>query len=165
MEHPGCHQLNVFWLSLPGVRLVTWNILAVISCMCCGCHSRVSDWLHGTYWLSSVACVLVVTPGCQIGCIGTYWLSSVACVLVALTPGCQIGYMEHTGLSSIEPCFGCHSRVSDWSHGPYWLSSGPYWLSSIGAVTAQLRGEALQVAFERQTLKPVFQLIGYRLWL
>jgi hypothetical protein len=26
------------------------------------------------------------------------------------------------------------------------------------------RGVALQVAFERQTLKPVFQLIGVRLW-
>jgi hypothetical protein len=26
------------------------------------------------------------------------------------------------------------------------------------------RGVALQVAFERQTLKPVFHLIGYRLW-
>jgi hypothetical protein len=25
-------------------------------------------------------------------------------------------------------------------------------------------GVALQVAFERQTLKPVFRLIGYRLW-
>ena len=25
-------------------------------------------------------------------------------------------------------------------------------------------GVALQVAFERQTLKPVFHLIGYRLW-
>jgi hypothetical protein len=25
-------------------------------------------------------------------------------------------------------------------------------------------GVALQVAFERQTLKPVFQFIGYRLW-
>jgi hypothetical protein len=27
-----------------------------------------------------------------------------------------------------------------------------------------LRVVALQVAFERQTLKPVFHLIGYRLW-
>jgi hypothetical protein len=26
------------------------------------------------------------------------------------------------------------------------------------------RAVALQVAFERQTLKPVFHLIGYRLW-
>jgi hypothetical protein len=26
------------------------------------------------------------------------------------------------------------------------------------------RDVALQVAFERQTLKPVFHLIGYRLW-
>jgi hypothetical protein len=26
------------------------------------------------------------------------------------------------------------------------------------------RSVALQVAFERQTLKPVFHLIGYRLW-
>jgi hypothetical protein len=25
-----------------------------------------------------------------------------------------------------------HSRVSDWSHGPYWLLRGPYGLSSIG---------------------------------
>jgi hypothetical protein len=32
----------------------------------------------------------------------------------------------------------------------------------VGAV--QVRVVALQVAFERQTLKPVFQLIGYRLW-
>jgi hypothetical protein len=30
MDHTGCHQL-LFWLSLPGVRLVTWNILAVIN--------------------------------------------------------------------------------------------------------------------------------------
>jgi hypothetical protein len=29
---------------------------------------------------------------------------------------------------------------------------------------AQGRGVALQVEFERQTLKPVFHLIGYRLW-
>jgi hypothetical protein len=28
----------------------------------------------------------------------------------------------------------------------------------------RLRAVALQVAFERQTLKPVFHLIGYRLW-
>jgi hypothetical protein len=28
----------------------------------------------------------------------------------------------------------------------------------------QHRGAALQVAFERQTLKPVFHLIGFRLW-
>jgi hypothetical protein len=27
-----------------------------------------------------------------------------------------------------------------------------------------LQDVALQVAFERQTLKPVFHLIGYRLW-
>jgi hypothetical protein len=56
-----------------------------------GCHSRVSDWLHGwTYRLSSIACVLpirptrVVTPG-RPGCVRldwltltwTYWLSSI----------------------------------------------------------------------------------------
>jgi hypothetical protein len=29
---------------------------------------------------------------------------------------------------------------------------------------ALLPAVALQVAFERQTLKPVFHLIGYRLW-
>jgi hypothetical protein len=29
---------------------------------------------------------------------------------------------------------------------------------------ADHRAVALQVAFERQTLKPVFHLIGYRLW-
>ena len=40
----GCHQF-VFWSSLPGVRLLT----------------------RGVYWVSSVACVLVVTPACQIG--------------------------------------------------------------------------------------------------
>jgi hypothetical protein len=33
--------------------------------------------------------------------------------ILGVTPGCQIGYMDHTG---------CHSRVSDWLHGPYWLS-------------------------------------------
>jgi hypothetical protein len=32
------------------------------------------------------------------------------------------------------------------------------------AGTGRPRGVALQVAFERQTLKPVFHLIGYRLW-
>jgi hypothetical protein len=26
------------------------------------------------------------------------------------------------------------------------------------------RGVALQVAFEKQTLKPIFYLVGYRLW-
>ena len=31
-------------------------------------------------------------------------------------------------------------------------------------VLAQSLGVALQVEFERQTLKPVFHLIGYRLW-
>ena len=30
---------------------------------------------------------------------------------------------------------------------------------------ASVRGVAVQVAFERRTLKPVFHLIGYRLWL
>jgi hypothetical protein len=35
-------------------------------------------------------------------------------------------------------------------------------LHAVGV--AQHRGVALQVAFERQTLKPVFHLIGYRLW-
>jgi hypothetical protein len=38
-------------------------------------HSRVSDWLHGPYRLSSTG---VLTR-------------------VVHTPGCQIGYMEHTG--------------------------------------------------------------------
>jgi hypothetical protein len=33
-----------------------------------------------------------------------------------------------------------------------------------GGVDPLVRAVALQVAFERQTLKPVFQLIGYRLW-
>jgi hypothetical protein len=32
------------------------------------------------------------------------------------------------------------------------------------AQACAVRGVALQVAFERQTLKPVFHLIGYRLW-
>jgi hypothetical protein len=32
------------------------------------------------------------------------------------------------------------------------------------AATRVHLGVALQVAFERQTLKPVFHLIGYRLW-
>jgi hypothetical protein len=31
-------------------------------------------------------------------------------------------------------------------------------------VRARLRFVAVQVAFETQTLKPVFRLIGYRLW-
>jgi hypothetical protein len=31
-------------------------------------------------------------------------------------------------------------------------------------VTRMSHGVALRVAFERQTLKPVFHLIGYRLW-
>jgi hypothetical protein len=35
---------------------------------------------------------------------------------------------------------------------------------TTGAMHASSRSVALQVAFERQTLKPVFQLIGYRLW-
>jgi hypothetical protein len=45
--------------SLPGVRLVTWTILAVINwrvlpyALLGGCHSRVSDWLHVPYRLSS----------------------------------------------------------------------------------------------------------------
>jgi hypothetical protein len=29
-EHAGCHQLNVFWVSLPGVRLVTCTKLAAV---------------------------------------------------------------------------------------------------------------------------------------
>jgi hypothetical protein len=43
------------------------------------------------------------------------------------------------------------------------ISSTPH---GAGAATALVspRGVALQVAFERQTLKPVFQLIGFRLW-
>jgi hypothetical protein len=31
-------------------------------------------------------------------------------------------------------------------------------------VARKRRGVALQIAIERQTLKPVFRLIGYRLW-
>jgi hypothetical protein len=30
-----------------------------------------------------------------------------------------------------------HFRVSDWFHGPHWLSSEPYWLSSIGVLTVK----------------------------
>jgi hypothetical protein len=26
------------------------------------------DWLRGSYWLPSIGCVLVSTPGCQTGC-------------------------------------------------------------------------------------------------
>jgi hypothetical protein len=42
----------------------------------------------------------------------------------ALPPGCQIGNMHHTGCHqpvfvTIRPSYyGCHSRVSDWLHGP-----------------------------------------------
>jgi hypothetical protein len=35
---------------------------------------------------------------------------------------------------------------------------------TCGSLMRYSRGVALQVAFERQTLKPVFRLIGYRLW-
>jgi hypothetical protein len=35
---------------------------------------------------------------------------------------------------------------------------------TTGKESAGARGVALQVAFEKQTLKPVFHLIGYRLW-
>jgi tRNA uridine 5-carboxymethylaminomethyl modification enzyme len=31
MVHTGCHQLNVFWLSLLGVRLFTWIIPPVFN--------------------------------------------------------------------------------------------------------------------------------------
>jgi hypothetical protein len=34
----------------------------------------------------------------------------------------------------------------------------------VAAADVQHHGVALQVAFERRTLKPVFHLIGYRLW-
>jgi hypothetical protein len=34
----------------------------------------------------------------------------------------------------------------------------------LSCVISRYHGVALQVAFERQTLKPVFHLIGYRLW-
>jgi hypothetical protein len=34
----------------------------------------------------------------------------------------------------------------------------------VAAAAVPVRDVALQVAFERQTLKPVFHLIGYRLW-
>jgi hypothetical protein len=40
-------------------------------------------------------------------------------------------------------------------------------LSRAGSASARrgaAQGVALQVVFERQTLKPVFHLIGYRLW-
>jgi ABC-type multidrug transport system ATPase subunit len=38
MDYTGCHQLNVFWLSLPGVRLVTWTkILAATIEPCFDC--------------------------------------------------------------------------------------------------------------------------------
>jgi hypothetical protein len=47
-------QLLPLGLSLPGVRLVTTAV-------------------HGPFWLSSVECVLVGTPG--VGLV-TYWLSS-----------------------------------------------------------------------------------------
>jgi hypothetical protein len=75
---------------------------------------------------------------------------------VALTPGgCQVGYIILAVIN---------------------------WLSSTGVLPAKQRGEkcqpyhrgalyrevllgvALQDAFERQSLKPVFHLIGFRLW-
>ena len=34
----------------------------------------------------------------------------------------------------------------------------------LGQLDRLVRDVALQVAFERRTLKPVFQLIGFRLW-
>jgi hypothetical protein len=42
-------------------------------------------------------------------------------------------------------------------------SAPPYRLNACHS-DLLIQGVALQVAFERQTLKPVFQLIGYRLW-
>jgi hypothetical protein len=38
------------------------------------------------------------------------------------------------------------------------------WVQLDATCTAPHRGVALQVAFERQFLKPVFHLIGFRLW-
>jgi Tropinone reductase 1 len=47
-------------------------------------------------------------------------VASVAVRVVA--PGCMIGYTERNILAVINwMCFGCHSRVSDWLRGTYWL--------------------------------------------
>jgi hypothetical protein len=44
-------------------------------------------------------------------------------------------------------------------------SPPPTVLGSVrNGTAAPFPAVALQVAFERQTLKPVFHLIGYRLW-
>jgi hypothetical protein len=40
--------------------------------------------------------------------------------LVALPAGCQIRYMDHAGCHQLNRVL---SRVSDWLHGAYWLSS------------------------------------------
>jgi 1,4-dihydroxy-2-naphthoate octaprenyltransferase len=43
-------------LALPGVRLVTWTMLGVITLTVffTGANSRVLDWLHGLCWVSSL---------------------------------------------------------------------------------------------------------------
>jgi hypothetical protein len=90
----------------------------------------------------------VVTPGeCQIGYMDHPGCHQLAFCLQnkavkSANPGCQIGYMDHTG---------CRQLVR---------SAKPYQDRGVDAALAV----ALQVAFERQTLKPIFHLIGYRFW-
>jgi hypothetical protein len=139
----------VVGLALPGVRLVTWTIQAVVNwCLrpyaLLGSlrHSRVSDWLHGPYALSST---------------GAF----------DHTPGCQIDYMDHTRcrqlVFSTIPRLRLRKRVR------------PVPGSDALVLPAEVRSRqilrharhhvvAVQVGFERQILKPVFHLIGYRLW-
>jgi hypothetical protein len=64
-------------------------------------------------------------------------------------PGCQIGYTEdYTGCHHLVVCLQNNVVKRD----------NPT-LCELGVL-----GVALQIAFERRTLKPVFHLIGYRLW-
>jgi hypothetical protein len=50
LGHTHCHRL-VFWLSLPGVRLVTWTVQADIERdSWLSLPGVASDWLRGTYY-------------------------------------------------------------------------------------------------------------------
>jgi hypothetical protein len=62
-EHTGCHQFERV-LSTDPTRVVTPpggcqigymdHFIPAVIHWCFGCHSRVSDRLHGQYWLSSI---------------------------------------------------------------------------------------------------------------
>jgi hypothetical protein len=73
------------------------------------------------------------------------------------------GHKLNLQANVVKPGFRFHRR-DGWNQGGF-QAAAVNWIQRVQPRQGHgVHGVALQVAFERQTLKPVFRLIGYRLW-